>query len=158
MRPADVLTQPEAKIDLGGIAARILYFGPAHTHGDTLVYVEPDGVLLPGDIVQIRFFPDIPDNSGSANNWLVMLDKLEALHPRIIIPDHGSFPADPSYIGKERDYLAALKSRVIQLKQQGKSAEEAGKILTPEFQSKYPDWGGAPGIAAVTQRFYEELP
>ena len=158
LRQPDVLFNSEAKIDLGGLTARLLYFGPGHTHGDTLVYVEEEGVLLPGDIVQSRLFPNIPDNSGSASNWLAMLDKVEALHPRIIVPDHGEFPGDASLIGKERGYLSALKARVIELKKQGKSAEEAGKILTPEFQAKYSDWGAVPAIAAVTQRFYEELP
>lgn len=164
-RPPNILFDREAKIDLGGVTARLLYFGPGHTHGDNLIFVEEDGVLLPGDIVQVRMFPNISyrfDASAgvgpNATGWLTMLDKVEALHPRIIVPDHGAFPADASWIGKERDYLQSLKTRVEELKKQGKSGEEAGKILTPEFQAKYPDWTPANAIAPPAQRFWAELP
>ena len=43
-------------------------------------------------------------------------------------------------------------------KKQGKSADDAGTILTPEFQAKYPDWTPASSIAPAAQRFYAELP
>jgi glyoxylase-like metal-dependent hydrolase (beta-lactamase superfamily II) len=150
---------------LGGVTARLLYFGPGHTHGDDLIFIEEDGVLLPGDIVQVRMFPNISyrfDASAgvgpSATGWLNLLDQAEALHPRVIVPDHGAFPADASWIGKEREYLQSLKTRVGELKTQGKSGEEAGKILTPEFQGKYPDWTPANAIAPAAQRFWAELP
>ena len=164
-RPPNILFDHEAKIDLGGVTARLLYFGPGHTHGDNLILVEEDGVLLPGDIVQVHMFPNISyrfDASAgvgpSATGWLTILDKVEALHPRIIVPDHGAFPADATWIGKERDYLQSLRTRVAELKKQGKSGEEAGKLLTPEFQAKYPDWTPASAIAPAAQRFYAELP
>ena len=158
LRTPDILFDHEAKIDLGGVTARLLYFGPGHTHGDTLIFIEEDSVLLPGDIVQSRLFPNMPDSSASAVGWLAMLDKVEALHPRIIVSDHGEFPGGASLIAQERGYLSALEARVIELKKQGKSADEAAKILTPEFQAKYPDWTPITAIAAGTQRFYEELP
>jgi glyoxylase-like metal-dependent hydrolase (beta-lactamase superfamily II) len=164
-RPADILFDHEVKIDLGGVTARLMYFGPGHTHGDELILVEEDGVLLPGDIVQSRMFPNISyrfDSSTgvgpNASGWLTLLDKVEALHPKVIVPDHGDFPGDSSLIGKERDYLQSLKVRVLELKKQGKSGEEVGKILTPEFQAKYPDWTPATAIAPAAQRFYDELP
>ncbi len=164
-RPPNILFDHEAKIDLGGVTARLLYFGPGHTHGDNLIFVEQDSVLLPGDIVQVRMFPNISyrfdASSGvgpSATGWLNILDKVEALHPRVIVPDHGAFPADATWIGKERDYLQSLKARVAELKKQGKTSEEAGKILTPEFHGKYPDWTPASAIAPAAQRFYSELP
>jgi glyoxylase-like metal-dependent hydrolase (beta-lactamase superfamily II) len=165
LRPPDILFDREAKIDLGGVTARLIYFGPGHTHGDSLIFVEEDGVLLPGDIVQMRMFPNIPSRTDasvgvgpSATGWLAMLDKVEALHARIIVPDHGQFPGDASLIGKERDYLQSLKTRVEELKKQGKSADDAGTILTPEFQAKYPDWSPASSIGPAAQRFYAELP
>lgn len=86
------------------------------------------------------------------------LDKLEALHPKVIVPDHGAFPADAKWIGKEREYLQSLEARVRELKEQGKSAEQIGKLLTPELQGKYPDWSPPNNVAPAAQRFYSELP
>ena len=36
----------------------------------------------------LGIFPDTPDSTSNALNWLVILGKLEALHPRIVCPDH----------------------------------------------------------------------
>jgi glyoxylase-like metal-dependent hydrolase (beta-lactamase superfamily II) len=156
LRPPDILFQREAEIDLGGLTARMFWLGPAHTHGDELIYVEQDGVLLPGDIVENKIFPLIPDATGSAVNWIAVLGKIEPLHPRVIIPDHGDF-GDGSLIAKERAYLQALEIRVRELKGQGKSADQAAQLLTAEFQSKYPGWTASRAISTEVQRFYEEL-
>ncbi len=40
-RTPDVLFENEAKLDLGGVTARLLWFGGAHTKGDELTFVEP---------------------------------------------------------------------------------------------------------------------
>ena len=55
-RTPDMLFDREAKVDLGGVTARLFWLGPAHTVGDELIFIEEDGVLLPGDIVQKIFF------------------------------------------------------------------------------------------------------
>jgi glyoxylase-like metal-dependent hydrolase (beta-lactamase superfamily II) len=39
LRPPDVLFEREATIDLGGVTARLLWFGGAHTKGDELTLV-----------------------------------------------------------------------------------------------------------------------
>ena len=53
MRAPDVTFDSEAKVDLGGgVSARLLWFGGAHTKGDELTFVEPDRTLVSGDVVQ----------------------------------------------------------------------------------------------------------
>jgi len=43
LRSLDVIfDQEEARIDLGGVTARLIWFGEAHTNGDELTFVEPD--------------------------------------------------------------------------------------------------------------------
>jgi len=51
-RRADILFDPEMKLDLGGVTARLFWWGAAHTQGDELILVEQDGTLFPGDVVQ----------------------------------------------------------------------------------------------------------
>jgi len=156
LREPDIVFDQEAKIDLGGVTARVFWLGPAHTHGDTLVMVEEDSVLLPGDIVQNKLFPNMPDATANVANWLVILDKLEALHPRWIVPDHGDETGDASLIGKEREVLKGLQTRSRELKAQGKSAEEAGQTLTAEFKARYPDWTNPNAINNIVLRCYAE--
>src|SRR5579863_8772860 len=59
MRPPDIVFDKEIKLDLGGITARLMWLGPAHTLGDEIIFVEPDSVLIPGDIVQDKIVPNM---------------------------------------------------------------------------------------------------
>jgi glyoxylase-like metal-dependent hydrolase (beta-lactamase superfamily II) len=154
-RSPDIVFDREAKLDLGGITVRLLWLGPAHTRGDEFVFVEEDGVLFTGDAVINRFFPIFPDADASGKNWLSILDKLDALHPRVIVPGHGEV-GEASLIATERDYLKAVQQRVADLKGQGKSADEAAKLLTVEFRAKYPNWENPGWIADAVERFYAE--
>src|ERR1700744_743391 len=89
LRSPDLLFDREVKLDLGGVTARLFWLGTAHTRGDEMIFVERDSVLIPGDIVQSRLVPNMPDGTASPKGWIAILDKLEALKPRLVVPDHG---------------------------------------------------------------------
>jgi glyoxylase-like metal-dependent hydrolase (beta-lactamase superfamily II) len=155
-RQPDVLFDREAKLDLGGVTARMFYIGPAHTKGDELIFVEEDSVLIPGDIVQKDIFPIMPNADASMKGWLSILDNIEALHPKFIVPDHGVSVVDASQIGTERAYLLALQARALELKKQGISVDDAGKTITAELKAKNPDWPNPNNIAGEVTRVYEQ--
>jgi glyoxylase-like metal-dependent hydrolase (beta-lactamase superfamily II) len=155
-RPPDVLFDREAKIDLGGVTARLFWLGPAHTKGDELIFVEEDSVLIPGDIVQKDIFPILPNADASVKGWLSILDNLEAMHPKFIVPDHGAAIVDASQIGAERAYILALQARALELKKQGVPVDDAGKTITAELRAKYPDWPNPNNIAGEVMRVYEQ--
>ena len=154
-RPPDILFDHEMKLDLGGVTARLFWVGPAHTRGDTAIYIEEDKVLFTGDVVLNRFFPIFPDPDASGKNWLAILNQFEVLQPRTIVPGHGEV-GDAGLVSKEHSYLKGLQSRVAELKAQGKSSKEATQLLSPEFQMKYPDWENPGWIADAVARFYSE--
>jgi glyoxylase-like metal-dependent hydrolase (beta-lactamase superfamily II) len=155
-RPADLLFDREMKLDLGGVTTRLFYLGAAHTKGDMLIFIQEDSVLLPGDIVQQKIFPIMPNEDSSVKNWLAILDQLEILNPRVIVPDHGTAVTGVSEIGKERAYLLDLQARGSELKRQGVSVDDAGKQVAAEFHTKYPDWQGAVYIPNEVRRVYDE--
>jgi glyoxylase-like metal-dependent hydrolase (beta-lactamase superfamily II) len=155
-RAPDVLFDREAKIDLGGVTARLFYVGPAHTKGDELIFVEEDSVLIPGDIVQKDIFPIMPNADASLKGWLANLDNVEALHPKFIVPDHGAAIVDASQIGTQRAYFLALQARALELKKQGVSVDDAGKTITAELKAKNPDWPNPNNIAGEVTRVYEQ--
>ena len=155
LRTPDVIFDREAKLDLGGVTARLMWLGAAHTRGDELTFVEPDSVLLPGDIVENKLVPSMPNADSSVTGWLGVLDKLAPLKPRFIVPDHGAL-GDGTLIAKERAFLAELQARALELKRRGTSAEEAGKLLTAEFKTKYPDWESMGPVPNVVRRVYAE--
>jgi glyoxylase-like metal-dependent hydrolase (beta-lactamase superfamily II) len=155
LRQADITFDREAKLDLGGVTARLFWWGAAHTKGDELIFVPEDSVLIPGDIVQNRLVPNMPNEDASVKGWLSILDQLEPLKPRYVVPDHGDL-GDGSLIGKERAFLADLQKRALELKRQGTSVEEAGKLLQVELKAKYPDWENMNPVPNAVRRAYEE--
>jgi glyoxylase-like metal-dependent hydrolase (beta-lactamase superfamily II) len=157
MRTPDIVFDKEIKVDLGGVTARLFWLGPAHTQGDELIMVEPDSLLLSGDIVQDRIVPNIPSADGNIKSWIAILNQLEPLHPRFVVPDHGAL-GDASLIGKERAFILDLQTRSLELKRQGKSADEAASAVTAEFKTKYPDWQSMGPVGNVVKRVYAENP
>jgi glyoxylase-like metal-dependent hydrolase (beta-lactamase superfamily II) len=155
VRAPDMVFDTEATLDLGGVTARLLWFGAAHTKGDEVIFVEPDSTLIPGDVVQDKLVPRVNRGEGTVKGWLAVLDKIAPLKPRYVIPDHGAL-GDGSLIAKERAFIVDLQSRALALKRQGVSVSDAGKQLTAEFKAKYPDWASMDLVASFVERVYEE--
>jgi glyoxylase-like metal-dependent hydrolase (beta-lactamase superfamily II) len=155
LRPPDIAFDREIKLDLGGVTARLFWWGPAHTQGDEMIFVVEDSVLIPGDIVQDKIVPNMPNADASVKGWLAILDQLEPLHPRLVVPDHGAL-GDGSLIAKERAFLGDLQTRSLELKRQGKSADEAASIVTAEFKTKYAGWQTMGPVSNVVKRVYAE--
>lgn len=153
-RPTEIF-EKEKRLDLGGVIVRIIHLGPGHTRGDTVVFVEGDRVLFSGDLAMKGLFPAFatPQSSGSA--WLASLDAMERLNPAVVIGAH--YPAaDASLIGEYRDYLRSLRSRVLELKKQGRSADDAAVQVRNEFAAKYKDWDQPLRIHPAATVFYRE--
>src|SRR5579884_2980495 len=140
LRRPDETFATEKKLDLGGgVVARLLWFGGAHTKGDELIFVDPDKTLISGDVVQNKVVPGIANDGGTPSSWLVVLDRVEALGVRRVLPDHSAI-GDGSLVQSEKSFLQDVQQRALEMKRQGLSAGDAGKMLTAEFQAKYPDW------------------
>jgi len=155
LRAPDMVFDSEVKLDLGGVTARLLWYGAGHTKGDELIFVEPDSTLIPGDIVQDKLVPRVNAGEGTPTGWLAVLDKIAPLKPRYVIPDHGVL-GDGSLIAKERAFIVDLQSRALALKRQGVPVSDAGKQLAAEFKAKYPDWGNMELVASFVERVYAE--
>jgi glyoxylase-like metal-dependent hydrolase (beta-lactamase superfamily II) len=134
-RDADIEFDGEYTLDLGGVKARICSMGTNHTHGDTVVLV--DGVLFSGDIA-MQGQPAFTNPSATISHWLESLGRLEAMHPKQIVPSHGPF-GDQAIIVNYREYLTRIQKRTVELKSAGKSQDEAIQIVTDEMSAQYPD-------------------
>jgi glyoxylase-like metal-dependent hydrolase (beta-lactamase superfamily II) len=154
LRTPDVLFDNEAKVDLGGVTVRLLWFGGAHTKGDQLMFVEPDRTLISGDVVQNRVVPGIFRDGGTPSSWLAVLDKIAALNAVHVLPTH-SAPGDGSLVALEKKFITDVRESALALKNKGVSADVAGKQLTEELKSKYPDWPNT-NVAGFVRNIYAE--
>ncbi len=139
LRSPDVIFDQEARVDLGGVTARLIWFGEAHTKGDELTFVEPDRTLISGDVVQNRTIPMIFGDGGTPSTWLAVLDKVAELNVAHVLPDH-SAPSDGSLIAAERNLISEIRTRALALKRQGMSVDDAGKEVSAGLKMQHPDW------------------
>jgi glyoxylase-like metal-dependent hydrolase (beta-lactamase superfamily II) len=139
LRTPDITFDHEAKLDLGGVTARLIWFGGAHTKGDELTFVEPDATLVSGDVVQNKVVPNIFRDGGTPSSWIAVLDKIMTLKVQHVLPDH-SAPGDGSMVASEKAFITDLRNSALELKKKGVSPDDAGKQLSAAFKTKYPDW------------------
>lgn len=128
----------EKSIDLGGVQVRFMLLGPAHTRGDTAIFVEGDAVLFSGDLAMKQAFPAFTAQS-SFETWLKALGTLADLRPTHVVGAHYGM-GDLSIVAAYREFFTGLRGRVAEMKAQGKSSEETAKTLRAEFAGKYPNW------------------
>ncbi len=155
LREPDIVFDKEAVIDLGGVTARLMWLGEAHTKGDELILVEPDRTLISGDVVQNKTIPGIFRDGGTPASWLAVLDQLASLNVDHVLPDH-SAPGPGSMIADDRKFIGDVHTRAMELRKQGMSAEAAGKQIATEFKMKYPDWPNMDRVSGFVERVWAE--
>jgi glyoxylase-like metal-dependent hydrolase (beta-lactamase superfamily II) len=156
LRPPDVTFDQEATIDLGGVTARLLWFGGAHTKGDELTFVEPDRTLISGDVVQNKTMPNIYGDGGTPASWLAVLDMVASLNAAHVLPDH-SAPGDGSLVAAEVKLISEIRTRALELKHQGVSPDDAGKQISVDLKTRYPDWPNT-NASGFVKSVYAEVP
>ncbi len=140
LRAPDEVFDRDRTLDLGGgVTARLVWFGEAHTKGDELIFIQPDRTLISGDVVQNKVVPAISSSGGTPSSWIAVLDQIEKLGALHVLPDHSAI-GDGSLVRQERAFIVDLRTRALDLKRQGVSAADAGMRLTSGFKMKYPDW------------------
>jgi glyoxylase-like metal-dependent hydrolase (beta-lactamase superfamily II) len=151
-RKADQFFDKELTIDLGGARVRLMAMGPNHTRGDIAFWVEPDGVLLSGDIVMTSM-PGFSSPYSKLSVWLRSLDRFEQLKPKRIVPSHGPM-GDTAMITRWKTLMTTVQARAMELKKQGRSADDTVKVIQDELQDRYP----RNGLAGVARAAYNEAP
>jgi len=155
LTPPDETFDKERVLDLGGgVKARLLWFGGAHTKGDELIFVEPDKTLISGDVVQNKVVPNIFGDGGTPASWLAVLDQVAKLGAVHVLPDHSAI-GNGSLVAQEKAFITDLRTRALELKRQGVDVDAAGKTLTSEFKAKYPDWP-ITSVAGFVKSIYAE--
>jgi glyoxylase-like metal-dependent hydrolase (beta-lactamase superfamily II) len=134
-RKADISFEREHVVDLGGVRARVMAMGANHTKSDIAVAVEPDRVLVAGDLVMMGL-PQFTAPTARFATWLSSLDRFDALKPVRIVPSHGAM-GDASMIATYRTFLTTVRDRAAALKKDGKTADETVRTLQDELQGRY---------------------
>lgn len=107
----DRLLASSEKLTLGNLSLEIINLGAAHSEGDLTLLVEPDGVLLTGDIIFEGRLPFV--GNGDTRNWLAVLERLRQHEVAVIVPGHGGTAKDPKGVLRlTHNYLQILRQRM----------------------------------------------
>lgn len=151
-RKADQFFDKELTLDLGGARVRLIAMGPNHTRGDIAFWVEPDNVLLSGDVVMTTM-PGFSSPYSKLSIWLQSLNRFEQLKPVRIVPSHGPI-GDAAMIARWKMLMTSVQARAAELKKQGRTLDDAVKVIQDELQDRYP----RNGLAGVARAAYNEAP
>jgi len=117
-------------------------YGPAHTDGDTIIYISPANVAVVGDIFSNPFYPIIDlASQGSIDGMIQTVERILAQinDQTQIVPGHGPV-ARRAELEAYRDMLVVVRQRVERLVVAGKTIDEAvAAAPTKDFDEK---WGG----------------
>ncbi|HEY0993802.1 MAG TPA: MBL fold metallo-hydrolase [Kofleriaceae bacterium] len=113
-------------LDVGGRTVTLIEVGPAHTRGDTLVYVPDARTVYTGDILFIGGTPIVW--AGPLSNWIAACDRMLAMDVETVIPGHGPV-TDKRGVAAVRDYLAHVDAEATARFHAGMDAWEAARDI-----------------------------
>lgn len=120
------------RLVVGGTRIELYHAGPAHTLGDSYVWLPQQKVMFSGDIVFTERMLGILEHSHS-KSWVKVYESMAAFHPEFVVPGHGH----PTTLAKARadtyDYLVFLRRAVAKFMKAGGDISDVSKI----DQSKY---------------------
>ncbi len=139
----DVTFEEEMMLESGDYRFNIVHAGPAHAPDDSLMMVEPAGVLFSGDIIQNDRVPYLASSEVDTGNWMKAIEKVRELNPRILIPGHGkpsenamealSFTYD--YLSYVRDHMGAAVEQWVQFEDAYKQTDWSHYENLPAFDA-----------------------
>lgn len=143
----------DGSLDLrvGSKKVRLLEVGPAHTRGDTLVYVPDDKVLFSGDILFIEGHPVMW--AGPVGNWIRACETILELDVETIVPGHGPI-TDKKGVARLKGYWEYLREEVRRRYEAGLSAQEAARDIPLDA---YATWSDPERVVVNVTSLYREL-
>jgi len=131
----------DTSFHINGETIRALHVAHAHTDGDAIVHFEKANVIHAGDVWFNGFYPFIDiAHGGSLAGTIAAVDRILDLADdnTRIVPGHGPV-GNRQQLTEYREMLSQIKSRLSELKQQGKSLQEV--IAIAPTKSLDEEWG-----------------
>ncbi len=143
-------------VEVGGRAVQLIEVGPAHTAGDTIVYVPDARTVYTGDILFIGGTPIVW--AGPLSNWVAACDLMLGLDVDTVVPGHGPLTDSAGIVGV-RDYLAVIDAEATMRHGAGMdafdAAREIGRLVGVD--ERFGDWGEFGRVVVNVETVYRTL-
>ena len=136
---------------VGGTEVSLVEVGPAHTSGDTLVFVPKAKTVYTGDILFIGGTPIVW--AGPLDNWIAACDLICSADVDHIVPGHGPL-TDKAGVTALRDYLSYVQSEAVERFNGGMDAWDAARDIA---LNGFSNWGEFGRLAVNVDTVYRTL-
>lgn len=127
MRQPTVTYSDRLTMTWGSKELQIIHPGqPAHTAGDSYLFLPDDSVLFAGDLVFNGGTPFAM--SGSISGWLETIEQMQSLGAHTIVPGHGPV-GGPEVLEGVREYLEFIRAASHRAVEQGLEPLQAARAL-----------------------------
>jgi cyclase len=146
-----------ATLYFGAKELQILYFGLAHTRGDSIVFVPQDRIAYLSEVFFSEEFPNMAQGYGVS--WLRVLDGVEALEADVFVPGHGPVPEDPratrAALHRMRQILVDARDAIQNEIVRGATEDQTAAAVKLQQYEKLPSYAAQREV--VVRRMYKEL-
>ncbi len=144
-------------LHLGGKEIQVLFFGRAHTQGDSIVFVPQDRIAYLSEVFFSEEFPNMAQGYGVS--WLQVLDRVAALDADIFVPGHGPIPENPKAtragLHRMRQILVDARDAIQQEIARGATEDQTVAAVGLKQYEKLPNYTAQREV--VVRRMYKEL-
>ena len=144
-------------LHFGGKEIQILYFGPAHTKGDSILFVPQDRIAYMSEVFFSEEFPNMAGGYGVS--WIRVLDAVKALGADVFVPGHGPIPEDPKQtraaLDRLRQLLVDARDAIQAEIARGATEDQTVAAVKLQQYEKLPSFAGQREV--VVRRMYKEL-
>ena len=147
----DEVFSGETDVKVGSKTLKLIEVGPAHTKGDTLVYLPEEKILYTGDIL---FNEGTPISwAGPISHWIDVLKRIEGMDVEVVVPGHGGI-ADKAAVRAMRGYLEFITDETRKRYDRGMEVMDAALDIA---LGDYALWGDAERLVVNVQTLYDEF-
>ena len=139
------------ELDLDGVEVHLIYVGPCHQVGDTIIHVPRERIVFAGDVLFRQCTP--MGWTGSYEKWFQCLDLIVQLDPAVIVPGHGPLCGIEGVV-EMREYLNYVRDESKKCYDAGLTSLDASKRI--EF-GPYGKWRAPARLYMNVERAYREL-
>jgi glyoxylase-like metal-dependent hydrolase (beta-lactamase superfamily II) len=139
---ATTLFDARYELNLDGNEVHLIYVGPCHQVGDTIIHIPGERVVFAGDVLFRQCTP--VSWTGSYEKWFKCPDLLIELNPEVIVPGHGPLCGTEG-VKEMKAYLQYVRDESRECFDAGIPSLEAAKKIEfgpySEWLRKLSSWG-----------------
>ena len=152
--PPNMTFETSMQLYFGGRELNLLYFGRAHTSGDTYIHLPKDKIVFTGDVAQDGGVPYLGDSYPA--DWPETDNKLASLPIERFMSGHGPI-GDHHALEEARDFIHNLVNSLNSAISDGQNSDQASESVIKELTPQYASWRSFDRIGENLPGVYRKL-